>query len=95
MNQKKLSIIMFLANLTESEILHKEIKGPHNCLVILNIQKRNTGSILRSPGPGRKDKIDDEKYKMIIEMLKEVNTLSAFYIHKKLIDNGVSVGNKN
>ena len=78
---------MFLANLKESEILHKEIKGPHNCLVILNIQKRNTGSILRRPGPGRKDKIDDEKYKMIIEMLKEVNTLSAFYIHKKLFDN--------
>ena len=61
----------------------------------MNIQKRNTGSILRSPGPERKDKIDDEKYKMIIEMLKEVNTLSAFDIHKKLIDNGVSVGNKN
>ena len=32
---------------------------------------------------------------MIIEMLKEVNTLSAFDIHKKLIDNGVSVSNKN
>ena len=51
---EKLSIIMFLANLKESEILHKEIKGPHNCLVILNIQKRNTGSILRRPGPGKK-----------------------------------------
>ena len=32
---------------------------------------------------------------MIIEMLKEVNTLSAFDIQKKLIDNGVSVSNKN
>ena len=49
----------------------------------------------KKSGAGRKDKINDEKYKMIIEMLKEVNTLSAFDIHKKLIDNGVSVSNKN
>ena len=61
----------------------------------MNIKKRNTGSILRRPGSGRKNKIDDEKFKMIIEMLKEVNTLSAFDIQKELIDNGVSVSNKN
>ena len=30
-----------------------------------------------------------------MEMLREVNTLSAFDIRKKLIDNGVSVSNKN
>ena len=30
-----------------------------------------------------------------MEMLKEVNILSAFDIQKKLIDNGVSVSNNN
>ena len=30
-----------------------------------------------------------------MKMLKEVNTLTAFDIQKKLIDNGVSVSNKN
>ena len=52
---------------------------------------RNTGSILRRPGSGRKEKIDDEKFKMIMEILKGDNTLSALDIQKKLIDKGVNV----
>ena len=35
--------------------------------------------------------MDDEMNKMIIEMLKDDNTLSAIDIQKKLIDNGVNV----
>ena len=54
---------MFLANLKESEILHKEIKEPHNCLVILNIQKRNTRSILRSQR-------QEEKIKLMMKSIK-------------------------
>ena len=38
-SEKRSLIKYFLANLKESEILHKVNKGPHNCLVILNIQK--------------------------------------------------------
>ena len=37
-----------------------------------------------------KKKINDKKFKIIIEMLKYNNTLSALDIQKKLIDNGVN-----
>ena len=43
----------------------------------------------------KKRKIDDEKFKMIMEMLKEVNILSALDIEKKLIGSGVSVSSNN
>ena len=82
----------YWANLTESEVLQKEIKGLH-CSLAYRIFKnlRNTGSILRRPGSGRKEKIDDEKFKMIMEILKVDNTSSALDIQKKLIDKGVNV----
>ena len=35
--------------------------------------------------------MNDEMIKMIMEMLKEINTLSALDIQKKLINNGVNV----
>ena len=48
---------MFLANLKESEILHKEIKGPHNCLVILNIQKKKYRINFKKSGQKEKIKL--------------------------------------
>ena len=84
--------IFYWTNLSESEVLQKEIKGLHSSLVYRIFKNlRNTGSILRRPGPERKEKIDDEKFKMIVEILKVDNTLSALDIQKKLIDKGVNV----
>ena len=70
----------------------KEIKGLHSSLVYRIFKNlRNSGSILRRFGSGRKEKIDDEKFKMIMEMLKEDYTLSALNIQIKLIYKGVNV----
>ena len=38
-----------------------------------------------------KKKVEDGEFKIITEMLKENNTLSALEIQKKLIDKGVNV----
>ena len=92
---EKRSLIKFFywANLTESEVFQKEKLKDFIVVLYTEYSKnlRNTGSILRRPGWGRKEKIDDEKFKMIMEILKVDNTLSALDIQKKIIDKGVNV----
>ena len=69
--QRSLIKSFYWVNLTESEVLQKEIKGLHSSLVYRIFKSlRNTGLNLRRLGSGRKEKIDDEKFKMIMEILK-------------------------
>ena len=84
--------VIFNSNLTECEVLKKKIKGLYSSL-IYRVYKdlRNTGSILRMPGSGRKEKIDDNKFELIKDMLKEDNTLTALAIKKKLSNKEVEI----
>ena len=90
--KKIINKIFYWTNLIESEVPQTEIKGLHSSLeyrIFKNL--RNTGSILRRLGSGRIEKVDDKKFKMIMEMLKVDNTLSALDIQKKIIDKGVNL----
>ena len=65
--------------------MKKEIKGLHSSL-IYRVYKdlRNTGSILRMPGSRRKEKIDDNNFELIKDILKEDNTLTALARKKEV-----------
>ena len=56
---------------------------------------RETGTISRKPGSGRKSKIQDDIFEKVKAILKDDSTLSAGEIQQKLEEQGIRVGNSS
>ena len=86
----------FEANLSEAEECSKKIKGLSRTTIYRVFKKlRETGTISRKPGSGRKSKIQDDIFDKVKAILKDDNTLSAGEIQQKLEEQGIRVSNSS
>ena len=86
----------FEANLSEAEVCSKKIKGLSRTTIYRVFKKlRETGTISRKPGSGRKSKIQDDIFDKVKAILKDDNTLSAGEIQQKLEEQGIRVSNSS
>ena len=84
------------ANLSEVDVLHKNIKGLSKATVYRIYHKlRTSGTVDRKPGSGRKSKIQDDVFEQIREQLKADNTLSSTEIRQKLDAQGIKVSDSS
>ena len=85
----------FEANLSEAEVCSKKVKGLSRTTIYRVFKKklRETGTISRKPGSGRKSKIQDDIFDKVKAILKDDNTLSAGEIQQKLEEQGIRVSN--
>ena len=86
----------FEANLSEAEVCSKKNKGLSRTTIYRVFKKlRETGTISRKPGSGRKSKIQDDIFDKVKAILKDDNTLSAGEIQQKLEEQGIRVSNSS
>ena len=74
--------------------LKKNIKGLSKVTIYRIFKKiRESGTIDRRPGSGRKNRILDHDFEKIKQLLKEDNTLSTEEIQQKMDGQGIKVSN--
>ena len=86
----------FEANLSETEVFSKKIKGLSRTTIYRVFKKlRETGTIIRKPGSRRKSKIQDDIFEKVKAILKDDNILSVGETQQKLEEQWIRVSNSS